>query len=327
MKTRRSRLRPTALVVAAVLSFALGACGGGSSAATRDDGVVRVAVFPSLNALGARTAELEGMFDEVGLTVEFVTTTTPADAMPQLVGGEIDFALMDVSTPTIARSQGIPIVMVAPGAVGTEVDESGLGVGNFWVRKDSDITSIADIENAVFGIPQSKSQLWIDVRLAVDRAGGDSSRISFIEVPNSIAALKSGSVDVITSAEPTGTALSADPDVRLLSGFVSGAVGELAYAYVALEETAEAGPDLVEDFSAAILKANELLNEDPSVAPRIATSYIDADPELLEKAVYQKFGEEPISREDVENARDRVLRYGLIDADDAPSADEMLASR
>ncbi len=63
------------------------------------------------------------------------------------------------------------------------------------------------------------------------------------------------------------------------------------------------------------------------MAPRIATSYIDADPELLEKAVYQKFGEEPISREDVENARDRVLRYGLIDADDAPSADEMLASR
>lgn len=326
MNTRRSRFRLTSAMVAAVLMFALGGCGGGASAA-RDDGVVRVAVFPSLNALGARTAAVEGMFAKVGLPVEFVTTTTPADAVPQLVGEDVDFALMDVSTPTIARSQGMPIVMVAPGATGTEIKENGLGVGNFWVRKNSDIDSVEEIEDAMVGIPQAKSQLWIDVRTVVDRAGGDSSRIQFIEVPNSIAALKSGSVDVVTSAEPTGTALHADPSVELLSGFVSGAVGELAYSYVAMNKTARTRPELVEKFSTAILEANKLLNEDPAVAPRVAATYAKADPALLQKVVYQDFGEQPISRKDVENARERVLRYGLIDADDAPSADEMLADR
>lgn len=324
MNTRRRPVRLVAAVMAAAISFVVTACGGDSSAAARD-GIVRVAVFPSLNALGARTAAAEGMFEKAGMRVEFVNAATPAEALPQLVGGKVDFALMDVSTPTIARSQGMPIVMVAPGAVGTAVNSDGMGVGNFWVRADSDIDSVGDLENAVFGIPQTKSQLWIDVRRIIDGAGANSSKTQFIEVPNSPAALKSGSVDVVTSAEPAGTAMGADPDMRLLKGFVSGRVGELAYSYVATEELARTNPKLVEKFRSVVVRANERLNSDPSLAPKVAASYVDAPPELLDEAVYQKFGEQPVDRDDVVDARKRVLRYGLIDADEAPSPDEMLA--
>lgn len=329
MNATKHSTRLKALVVATAAALALTACGGSDdsdSAGSSGPATVKVAVFPSFNALGAHAADIEGTFKDQGLKVEFVTVATPAEATPQLLGGKVDFALMDVTTPVIARSQGVPIVMVAPGATGTALNADGMGVGNFWVTEDSDIKSIADIQNATFGIPQTKSQIWVDVRTVVDGAGGDSAKVDFVEVPNTIAALKSGSVDVVTTSEPAGTATLADPDLKLLSGFVSGGEGEVAYTYVTSEKFAQANGDLVDKFATAILDANKLLNGDPKLPAKIAASYVDAPEALLEQAVYQKFGEEPINSEIVEAGIARVLRYGLIKKDDAPSVGDLLAN-
>ncbi|HTW15895.1 MAG TPA: ABC transporter substrate-binding protein [Nocardioides sp.] len=327
MNTTKHSIRIPALVVAAVAAVTLTACGGDDdSASASGTDSVKVAVFPSFNALGAHAAEIEGTFEKQGLDVEFVTVATPAEATPQLLGGKVDFALMDVTTPVIARSEGVPIVMVAPGATGTALNAEGMGTGNFWVAKDSDITSIEDIQNATFGIPQTKSQIWVDVRTVVDAEGGDSSKIEFVEVPNTIAALKSGSVDVVTTAEPAGTAALADPDLQHLAGFVAGGEGELAYTYVTSEKFAQSNGDTVEKFATAILDANKLLNADPALPAQIAETYVDAPAELLQKAVYQQFGEEAIDEEIVEAGIDRVLRYDLIAEEDAPAADDLLAN-
>ena len=324
-------LRLAALAVAAASTLALSACSGSSSDATgssdaggNDTAPVRVAVFPSFNALGAHAAEIEGAFDEQGLDVEFITVATPAEGMPQLLGGKVDMALMDVTTPVIARSEGVPVVMVAPGATGTELNEDGMGTGNFWVAKDSEMTSIKDLENSTFGIPQTKSQIWVDVRTAVDAAGGDSSKIQFVEVPNGIAAVKSGAVDVTTTAEPGGTAALADPDLKHLSGFVSGGVGEVAYTYVTSEQYASENPETVDKFAEAILAANKLINETEGLAPEVAATYIDAPQELLDRAIYPTFGEEPIDEDIVEAGIERVLRYSLIEQDAAPAAEDLL---
>ena len=328
MNSFKNRRPLKALAVAAAAALALTACGGDDgSASDGSDNSIKVAVFPSFNALGARTADLKGTFEDQGLDVEFVTVATPAEATPQLLGGKVDFALMDVTTPVIARSENVPVVMVAPGATGTAVSEDGMGVGNFWVAKDSKIDSIKEIENATFGIPQTKSQIWVDVRTVVDEAGGDSSKIKFVEVPNTLAALKGGSVDVVTTAEPSGTAALGDPDIKLLDGFVSGGVGEVAYTYVTTENYASSNQETVEKFAQAILDANAMLNETEGLPAEIAETYIDAPAELLAKARYQKFGEDPIDAEIVEAGIARVLRYGLIDEDDAPSVEELLADK
>ncbi|WP_194289066.1 MULTISPECIES: ABC transporter substrate-binding protein [unclassified Nocardioides] len=328
MNSFKNRLPVKALAVAAAAALALSACGGGDdSASDSKDGTVKVAVFPSFNALGAHTADLEGTFEDQGLDVEFITVATPAEATPQLLGGKVDFALMDVTTPVIARSENVPVVMVAPGATGTAVGEDGMGVGNFWVAKDSKIKSIKDIENATFGVPQTKSQIWVDVRTVVDEAGGDSSKIKFVEVPNTIAALKGGSVDVVTTAEPSGTAALADSDIKLLSGYVAGGEGELAYTYVTSDSFAGSNPETVEKFAQAILEANKLLNTTEGLPAKIAETYIDAPAELLAKSRFQKFGEEPIDAETVEAGIARVLRYDLIDEDDAPSVESLLADK
>lgn len=320
------RFKVVAALAAATL--ALSACGGADGDSSgKNDNSVKVAVFPSFNALGAHAAQIEGTFEEQGLEVEFVTVATPAEGTPQLLGGKVDFALMDVTTPVMARSENVPVVMVAPGATGTEVNDEGMGVGNFWVRKDSKISSIKEIENATFGVPQAKSQIWVDIRTVVDAEGGDSSKIKFVEVPNTLAALKGGSVDVVTTAEPSGTAALADPDIKRLAGFVSGGVGEVAYTYVTSDKFAKSNPETVEKFATAILEANKLLNSTEGLPAEIAETYIEAPAELLAKARYAKFGEEPIDAEIVEAGIARVLRYNLIDKADAPKVEDLLADK
>lgn len=324
MKTLTRPGRRLALAGGVVAALALGACGGQGDVGPQAGNDIKVAVFPSFNALGAHAAEIEGTFAEQGLDVEFVTVATPAEATPQILGGKVDFGLMDVTTPVMARSKGVPVVMVAPGAKGTEVNSEGMGTGNFWVSKDSSISSIKDIENATFGIPQTKSQIWIDVRTAVDEAGGDSSKIKFVEVPNTLSALKSGSVDVVTTAEPAGTAALTDPAIKKLSGYTPGGVDQVAYSYITSEQYAESNPDKVTKFRESILAANEKLNTTEGLSSKIADTYVDAPTKVLDQSVYQKFGSEPINTQTVQNAIDRVLRYDLIDEDDAPTAEELL---
>lgn len=285
---------------------------------------VKVAVFPSFNALGAQTAKADNQFMDKGLTAELVTVATPAEGMPQLLGGKIQFALMDMTVPLVAKTKGVPLVMVAPGAVGTPPSD-GMGVGNFFVSADSKVKSVKDIQNATFGVPQINSQIWVDIRATVDEAGGDSSKIKFVEVPNTLAALRAGNVDVVTTSEPAGTAALKDKSIKLLSGYTA-AGGGVAYGFVTTQQFAQKNPNTVKAFEEAILAGNKAVNADPAKRSTVAASYIKAPKELLDKARYPNFSEEPLSEEDVQTALDRVLKYGLLDKDKAPKPGDLLLS-
>lgn len=325
MNIRNYSLPLKALAVGALASLVLTACGGSGGTDAAADGAIRVAVFPSFNALGPRTAALEGVFAEHGLEVELVTVATPGEATPQLLGGKIDFALMDMVSPIIAKTEGVDLVMVAPGAVGTgPAQAGGLGVGNFWVAEGSDIATVKDIENATFGIPQTKGMLWLDVREAIDKAGGDSSKTKFVEVPNTLAALRSGSVDVVTTAEPSGTATLGQGGIKPLDSFVN-AGGDLAYSYVTTPRYAAEHADNVARFRDAIVEANTMLVEQDGLNAEVAATYIEVDPEVLARAVYPKFLTAPIAESNVQAAIDRMVRYGLIEESAAPAPSEMIA--
>ena len=42
-------------------------------------------------------------------------------------------------------------------------------------------TSVEDLPGHRFGVPALNSQIWLDLRTAVDEAGGDSSKIKWVE--------------------------------------------------------------------------------------------------------------------------------------------------
>lgn len=313
------------------LALTLTACGGGSSSGAGGGGGgietanITVGVFPSFNGLGGAIANTSGKFTEHGLTPKVTTFATPAEATPQLLGGQVHFALMDMTVPILAKSRGVPLVMVAPGASGKIPEHSGeIGFVNLWVRKDSRFQSPKDLTDATVAVPQINSQIWQDVRDAIDKDGGDSSKTKFMEAPNTVAALKAGQADATTTAEPAGTRTLADPDLRPLAA-IEGAGGATAYAFVATQQFVQRNPNTVKAFSDALLAANKIANTDKAAAVAAAAELMKAPPELLEKSVFPTFVEEPVSSADITTAIDRMKRYGLLTDQDAPKPEDLLA--
>jgi len=326
-----NRLKLSTLAAAGVAALSLGsltACG--SSDAAPSDGTVKVAVFPSFSSLGAHEAMVDGAFKAQGLKVEFVTVNTPADVAPLLDSGQVQFGLMDMTTPVLAAAKAsqAPFVFDAPATKGTPLTKDGWGTANVWVKKGSDVTSVKDLAGARFGIPQLNSQLWLDVRSNVDAAGGDSSKIQWVQIPDpsqNLAQIKSGQIDATTSAEPTGTGWASDPGVSHLAGFVSNE-GHIAYSFASTSSFADKNAGVVKKFESAILAGNKDFNAlDATGKAKLAGTVNDAWPkDLLTKARYSTFGEAPVSAADVQFSIDRMKKYDMLDSSSSLKATDLL---
>lgn len=320
--SRRGLLRGGA---AALVALGLVACGDDGVAGTRDNVLERtevtVAVFPSMNSVAAAAADEAGIFARRGLDVELEVLGTPGQAIPQVLGGQIDFALVDLTAPLIAMSKGVPIVYVAGGVVGRPPEaERQLAFGNIWVRPDSPISSIRELENATFALPEINSQIWVTIRRAVDEAGGDSSKIRFMEAPNTVAALRAGQADAITTSEPVGTLSLDDPGMRFLSPNPSRG---MTTAFVTSRRFAHRNPDTVLAFRAAMLEANHLANTDERLRVSAAARIMDVETDLIARSVFPYFAERQIEAADIVDATTAMERYGLL-PEGVPTPDEVL---
>jgi len=330
-----NRNKLSVVVAAAVAALSLGtlsACGSSSNGNDKaaSTGTVKVAVFPSFSSLGAYEALADKTFEAQGLKVSFVTVNTPADVAPLLDSGQVQFGLMDMTTPVLAAAKAskAPYVFDAPATKGTELGADGWGTANLWVKKGSKITSIKDLQNAKFGIPQLNSQLWLDVRSTVDAAGGDSSKIQWVQIPDpaqNVAQIKSGQIDATTSSEPTGTGLAADPGLTHLGAFVSNE-GHLAYAFVSTSAFAAKNAELISKFDNAIIAGNTAFNaKDAAGKAALAATVNSAWPAaLLAKARYSEFGEQTPSAADVQFSIDRMKKYAMIDESSTLKATDLL---
>jgi len=286
---------------------------------------VSVAVFPSFNGIGAALAIQEGILQEKGLNGTLVLAGTPAEGTPQLLGGKVQFAMMDMTVLAMAKAKGVPMQMVAPGGIGKIPPHDGpLGFVNLWVRSESNIASVKDLTDALVAIPQINSQIWVDVRTAIDNAGGDSSKTRFSEAPNAIAALKAGQADCTITAEPAGTRTLSDPTVKPLAP-VEFAGGGVAYAYACTHEFAAKNPNTVKAFAEGILAANKKANADKEASVRAAASMMNVDEALLNEAIFPLNAEEHATVEDIGASIERMKKYGLLTDEDAPKAEDLIA--
>lgn len=330
-----NRTKFGAVAVAAVAALSLGtlsACGSSANgnAKAAATGTVKVAVFPSFSSLGAYEALADKTFQAQGLKVSFVTVNTPADVAPLLDSGQVQFGLMDMTTPVLAAAKAskAPYVFDAPATKGTPLGADGWGTANIWVKKGSKITSIKDLQSAKFGIPQLNSQLWLDVRSAVDASGGDSSKIQWIQIPDpaqNVAQIKSGQIDATTSSEPTGTSLGSDPGLTHLGAFVSNE-GHLAYAFASTKDFAAKNAGVVNKFDTAIIAGNKAFNaKDNTAKAALAATVNSAWPAaVLAKARYSTFGEQAPSAADVQFSIDRMKKYSMIASGSSLKASDLL---
>ncbi|WP_238885039.1 ABC transporter substrate-binding protein [Clostridium sp. YIM B02551] len=188
------KLRRFSIILAIVMLFslALTACSKKEEQSTSKDlKEVNVLLDWYPNAVHAflYAAEEQGYFKEAGLKVNLITPAGTDDGIKLVAANKADFAISYPKQIILARGENIPVK-----SVGAIVRSS---LNQLMVRKDSGVKTLKDLEGKKVGY----ASFDIDketVKSMVQKAGGDSSKIDFVDVGYDLmSSIQSKRVDAI----------------------------------------------------------------------------------------------------------------------------------
>lgn len=294
---------------AAGLAAAAALLVGGLNSAWANDqaGVkVKVGIIPTMSAAPLVLGIQKGFFSEVGLDVTTEVVQSAAAGVPALLNGDLQF-LESSTVPTIAAlSNRVPIKVVGTETIMNDAQATLLVAAD----GPKDLSELAGKPVAVNAL---KAFLQLAVQATVDKAGGDSSKINFIELPfaNMIGALNAGRVSAIAVTEPL-TTIGQNQGLRILAQVWHG-VPERAAAGWQLTSAAYASenPEVVAKFKSTLAKSVTYASEHPDEVRAAAQSYMKVSPEVLQKLVLPNYVPE-VSVQATEELTGQMQEYGYI---------------
>src|SRR5699024_7519862 len=181
--TNRGRL-PLFVSVATAGLLALSACGGSSDdAADGELTPVEVGVIPIGDVASIYVGQQEGIFEEHGIDLTLTQAQGGAAIVPGVQSGDLDFGYSNVTSLVMARSQGLPIQIVATGPQTTgSADEDFAAV---MVAPDSGIESVTDLEGKTLAVNTLNNIFDSVISSGLEQEGGDPEQVEFVEMARS----------------------------------------------------------------------------------------------------------------------------------------------
>jgi NitT/TauT family transport system substrate-binding protein len=258
-------------VRAATIALAI-ACLTAQPAQSQQLTKIRVATLAIDVASQALYAKDQGFFEAAGLDADISIMNSGPAIASAVAGGSIDFGASNIVTMASAHERGLPYVLVAPGGAYTDSQPtSKLVVPNASpIRTARDLSGKTVAVNALNSIDSVGAMAWID------RNGGDSKSVKFLEMPYSAmgAAVATGRVDVGSIDEPfVGDAIATN-GLRSI-GFPLEAVAKrfIEGAFFTTADFAQSHPDVIRKFADAMAKAADWANANPAASAAILAKY------------------------------------------------------
>lgn len=244
---------------------------------------IRAAMIPIEPASSIYYAADNGFFTKAGLDVQITQNPSSPAAASAVASGTYDVAYATISTLAVAHSRNLPFVAIAPGIM----TQPGEIAGAIMVPVNSPIKTAKDCDGKTFACAGLGTIAEYQPRAWIDKYGGDSSTVKFVEMPfpEQIPAMNSGRVDAAYLVEPFITIGIKSGTIRLLNtGDDAIAPRFLSTAWYSTKRWASAHPDLVARFAAAMLEAARWANANPDKVVPILSKYLKADPVITAAA-------------------------------------------
>ncbi len=248
-------------------------------AGAQQPAAIRAAMIPIEPAALIYYAADNGYFTSAGLDVEIAQNpSTPAIASA-VASGTYDIAYGTISTLAVAHVHGLPFVIIAPG-IGYI---PGRITGAIMVPTTSTLQSGKDFNGKTLATAGLNTIAEYLPRAWIDKHGGDSTTIKFVEIPFPATgdAMASGRVDAAYMVEPFITIASKKGLARVLTpGDDAIAPIYTATGWYTTTDWAKAHPDAVARFTAAMLAAARWANANQAKVVPIIAKELHADPVL-----------------------------------------------
>ncbi|MFC4592180.1 ABC transporter substrate-binding protein [Sphaerisporangium corydalis] len=312
-------LRGRTFIVGVVAILALTACGNsnGSSTASGDGKAlekttISVGVLAIADVAALYIADQQGFFKAEGLTVQPKILQSTAVTLPQLMGGQLDFALANYfSVLSATENKAGSFRFVA------DTYEAKNDVFSIMVTKDSKIQTVKDLEGKKISVAAPNSIGTLAVGSTLKVAGLDPNKgVQFVPMPfpNAPAALKSGQVDAAWLTEPFLTNVQKEFGARKIADTMTGAMADFPIAgWAATESWTKKYPNTTAAFQRAILKGQQAAAADRKAVEKVLPSYTHITPDV---AAVINLGAYPTSlnAQRIQRVADLMVEYGYLKA-------------
>ncbi len=205
-----------------------------------------------------------GYWKENGIDVEINGLSGSSAALQSVVSGQSDVAVVGTSALMLAQAAGTDVQ-----AYYTLTTRS---FQNPAVPEDSDITSIADLQDKKIGVQSLESGTIPIIRGLVDSEGGDGSNLDFVAIglgAEALSALQAGRVDALGLWDDRYAEIeNRGEPLRVLENDLSKQLGFQAVLGVA-PKWLEGNRETAIDFARGIAMASRFATENPEEAVRL----------------------------------------------------------
>ncbi len=249
---------------------------------------LKIGIIPVDVAANAYYAQDLGLFTKAGFAVEFQVMASGPVLAQAVAGGAIDIGISNVATLGNARLRGLPFRVIAPAAV---VNPGQKPTDVVMVLQDSAITPGAGMNGKLIAINGLKDLQEIEARGYVDKFGGDSNTVKFVEVPFPAmgGALQEKRVDIIFPTEPFSTS---DTNVGKVIGNAFDGVGPrfLLLGWFASEDWLAKNGATAKKFVEIMRQASEWANGHQAESAAMLSSHTKMPAEIASKIVRAVYG-------------------------------------
>jgi NitT/TauT family transport system substrate-binding protein len=267
-----------------------------------------VGTLSSDNTASLYYAQELGLFGKYGLDVQITPMQSGPVVAAAVTGGALDIGVANCATIAVARTRGVPLKFIFPASVagpGTLTDQ-------IMVAKDSPIASASDMAGHTIGVNGLRDLQQLCAMAWVDKHGGDSKTVKFIEIPipQMGPALEANRVDVALPVEPFVTVSSGI--ARSFGSVLDGiAPRYMVIGWLATDSWLAAHPDLALLFNRAMREAAVWGNAHRAESATIIARLYKLDPETVAKMNRATYGLDldPAMMQPVVNG---ALKYGIL---------------
>ncbi|MFC5001044.1 ABC transporter substrate-binding protein [Dactylosporangium cerinum] len=305
---------PRRAVLALAAALVLSGCGGGSSTDTTSSAgttKLKIGVIPIVDVAPIYLGIKQGFFSAEGLDVTLETAQGGAAIVPGVVSGQYQFGFSNTTSLLLASSQGLPLKAVAAGVASTGVE--GKDFGAVIVKADSPIKTAKDLAGKRVAVNTLKNINTTTINNVVQKAGGDPSTITYVELafPDIGAAIAKGDVDAGQVVEPFLTIGTGQGNRQVVSNYAGTDADLTVGMYFTSQQYASQNPKVVAGFTAAMKKSMEYAAAHPDDVRAILSTYTKIDPTVQQNLTLPKWPT-AVDRDAVQLLGDLAKKDGLI---------------
>jgi NitT/TauT family transport system substrate-binding protein len=308
------------LLIATAAAFVLCVAPFGSRAAADGPEKLRIAVIPTEVSAAAYYANDLGYFKDAGIDPEITSLANGNAATAAVVSGAADIAFSNTFSLAIAHDKGLPVNILTGSDLHRSTNPSQ---GFLEVLKTAPIRTGKDFNGKTVAVPGLGTATYFALRNWIDKNGGDSSTVKYVElpIPTIADAIIAGRVDAGSLDAANAYAARSKAALRQVGNtYDSIATRFVAGAWFATPAWIAAHPDLARKFIAVYERVSVWANAHPDDVVKLYAKHSAFTIDDLRASPRAQL--EPSTQLDlIQPVIDVSLRYGAIKK--AFSADEL----